>query len=343
MKSQKCCAHCPGMKIRPETNESHECCQPKYVSGNIRVPSLTNHVTDYPATQKRNDHPKPPTEDRPSCYDHFAMAKKLHAENLEHQPLPDKVDDSVFKNVTLKRPCRRYLDGKRCSCCSQETDEIAGKSTKQYRSILGCKEPKTKMDLAICWDTPVDPVYESPRATHIDGSEGGQAPAIFTLVQRSLSSPNCIRSSGNNEDCYRPSHSQNDDHERRSCYDCSCKNLNGMKISKKDRPEERTRSATFRKCVACEQRNFKDDPRQTKSAVGLALGVERRGNDQERRTAVSRPKTPFARRSFSIDTLVPPLSVMKGQRDADYPEHWRLMSVYQQSYRNPYRRRDYRC
>ena len=104
--------------------------------------------------------------------------------------------------------------------------------------------------------------------------------------------------------------------------------------------------APFRKCVACEPRNLKGDPRLIKSAVGLALGLET-GETQRRKDAkgtVPRPRTPFARRSFCIDTLAPPFSVMHGCRGADYPEHWRLMSVYQQSYKNPYRRRNWhRC
>ena len=41
------------------------------------------------------------------------------------------------------------------------------------------------MDLAICWETPIDPEYEPRRSLHIDGSDGGPAPAIFTLVQHS--------------------------------------------------------------------------------------------------------------------------------------------------------------
>lgn len=40
------------------------------------------------------------------------------------------------------------------------------------------------MDLAICWDyRPVDPRDEPKRPTHIDGSNGCAAPAVFTLVK----------------------------------------------------------------------------------------------------------------------------------------------------------------
>lgn len=199
------------------------------------------------------------------------------------------------------------------------------------------------MDLAICWETPVDPVYESPRATHIDGSEGGLAPAIFTLIQRTPGPASSLCSSTRNEKSCSENENKGMDDKRRCCCDCLCKRMNDVSISKQSRGEERVRKSAFRKCIACEPRCFEDDPRQVKSAVGLALGLEKADSDQKRKTVVPRPRTPFARRSFCIDTLAPPFSVVNGCRSADYPEHWRLMSVYQQSYRNPYRRRNYRC
>ncbi|XP_076684834.1 uncharacterized protein LOC143377470 [Andrena cerasifolii] len=356
MKTQKCCAHCPGKLVSASSNESHECSQPKYVSGNLRVSSLSKHVpSEYP--QRRvieEDLSKPLPEDRPSCHDQFALAKRLHAQNLEHQPLPDKVDDSVFKNIAQGQACRRLSSGGSCGCCQQGPEGCSKKLNGRYGPVLGCKEPKTKMDLAICWEAPLDPIYEPSRPTHIDGSEGGLAPAIFTLVQRSPSSTTSLRSgtTKGEEHCQdrsraegTPDHSENKREARKgSGCECLCKGLNGMSISKK--PDERAMRAPFRKCVACEPRNFKGDPRLIKSAVGLALGLET-GETQRRKDAkatVPRPRTPFARRSFCIDTLAPPFSVMNGCRGADYPEHWRLMSVYQQSYKNPYRRRNsHRC
>lgn len=128
------------------------------------------------------------------------------------------------------------------------------------------------------------------------------------------------------------------------------------------RCEKSTRSnsvprITERKCAACrddkteaELERRRRDPRLIRSAVGVALGLEEKrwptSDDVAHRNGlppmkmtVPRPRTPFARRAFCIDTLAPPFSVMKGCRDADYPEHWRLMSVYQQSYRNPQKRK----
>lgn len=48
----------------------------------------------------------------------------------------------------------------------------------------GGKAKMGPMDLAICWDfRPFDPRDEPKRPTHIDGSNGSAAPAVFTLVK----------------------------------------------------------------------------------------------------------------------------------------------------------------
>lgn len=52
---------------------------------------------------------------------------------------------------------------------------------KKWRFIRQSKV--TPMDLAICWDlTPEDPTKEPKPPTHIDGSNGSAAPAVFSLV-----------------------------------------------------------------------------------------------------------------------------------------------------------------
>ncbi|XP_046142209.1 uncharacterized protein LOC114877368 [Osmia bicornis bicornis] len=357
MKIQKCCSHCPGKLVALRSNEFHECCQPNYVSGNLKVSSLRKRV---PESFSRREMEKnlPLPEQHRSSYDQFALAKRLHAENLQHQPLPDKVHDSVFKNP-CPRPCRRLPSGRLCECCEQVSKNDRKNLNKRYGPILGCKEPKTKMDLAICWETPVDPVYEPPRPSHIDGSEGGLAPAIFTLVEhasksstnslrvetvKNQASPGRCKTGSDQTERPRNKHKGEDQKREKCCCECLCRDLNGVNISKKDETQSRR---SFRKCTACGSKNVKDDPRLTKSAVGLALGLEKGGNGQKRndgKMMVPRPRTPFARRSFCIDTLTPPFSVVNGSRDADYPEHWRLMSVYQQSYKNPYKRRSlYHC
>ncbi|KAG7199318.1 hypothetical protein KM043_018168 [Ampulex compressa] len=118
------------------------------------------------------------------------------------------------------------------------------------------------------------------------------------------------------------------------CCECLCEDMKTMEIS----GEQRAKSRTGRKV------RKEEDPRLIKSAVGIALGLQKSGNNDRRnglptKKIVPRPRTPFARRSFCIDTLAPPFSIVNGCRDADYPEHWRLMSIYQQSYKNPQKRK----
>jgi hypothetical protein len=48
---------------------------------------------------------------------------------------------------------------------------------------------------------------------------------------------------------------------------------------------------------------------------------------------VPKPRVPFAKRSYSIDTLTPPFSLWPGHMGQGYPEHWRLASVYQHAYK----------
>lgn len=64
----------------------------------------------------------------------------------------------------------------------------------------GGKAKMGPMDLAICWDyRPVDPRDEPKRPTHIDGSNGSAAPAVFTLVKTPRTpdeQPNTGRSGG---------------------------------------------------------------------------------------------------------------------------------------------------
>jgi len=256
-----------------------------------------------------------------------------------------------------------------------------------FGPVLGCKEPKTRMDLAICWETPINPVYEPRRSMHIDGSEGGSAPAIFAMIQHTstLKDPELLAIRSTKCTCAGQEERSKEDP---CCYNCQYKSnikqqyslslclvylvvvmLSLIKLKVKELVTEsegkpsgnggRSTSVpriTERRCAACDEpeavleRKGQRDPRLIRSAVGIALGLEQRSeivDDAKRcknrqssaRMMVPRPRTPFAKRTFCIDTLTPPFSVMKGHRDTDYPEHWRLLTVHQQSYRHPQRRR----
>lgn len=100
-----------------------------------------------------------------------------------------------------------------------------------------------------------------------------------------------------------------------------------------------------RPCMACETKTpLGLTTRQPRSEYKMAFKA---GNPNSRSSshngsqtsqankpiAVPKPKTPFARKSYSINTLAPPFSLWPGTMGMDYPEHWRLASVYQQSYK----------
>lgn len=52
-----------------------------------------------------------------------------------------------------------------------------------------------------------------------------------------------------------------------------------------------------------------------------------------RHLIVPKPKMPYTKKSYSIGTLMPPFSVWPRAAGQDYPDHWRLVSVYQHSYK----------
>ncbi|XP_050461205.1 uncharacterized protein LOC126856599 isoform X2 [Cataglyphis hispanica] len=364
MESCECCSRCCGKSIVQRSNDDlHKTCRFERITEKSKTPSSPRKYAPG-CLKSRRIFEEAKQHEIASCADKFALAKRLHAENLQHQPLPDRVDDSIFKKGYHScSDCERdaeYQDRNDVAVATLETEDHL------FGPALGCKKPKTRMDLAICWETPMDPVYEPRRPTHIDGSEGGMAPAIFALIQHTPAPKNpelLIRNEGKSEhySSARQQEAQKKNPKNHCCCDCSCNEpRDKLPRSRKSARSSSVPRITERKCAACqggkseaesERRKNREDPRLIRSAVGVAIGLEQRcrtmtGNDGARRNGlpptrvtVPRPRTPFARRAFCIDTLAPPFSVVSGCRDADYPEHWRLMSVYQQSYRNPQKRK----
>ncbi|XP_051160939.1 uncharacterized protein LOC127281324 [Leptopilina boulardi] len=372
---QKCCSHCPGKITASFDLEDHTCPLPKYISGNLRLTSLKKNVSGEDEERierlSRKTVKSTPVDRIDSCINRFAIAKKFHAENLQHQPLPDKVDDSIFNNVRpsklLNNLCSKCKAIERCQrIIPQLKREDAKRLGKKYGPVLGCKKPETHMDLAICWETPIDPEYEPRRALHIDGSDGGPAPAVFTLVQHSLTSSEKIgqqcqgcnrqlenksdhRDVENNLNSSEPLNNHHSPNVEGNNCDL-CENFNSIHISSGDKKtifpkpgfRPRPKHATqLRHCTACEAMGKTTVSNLHPSRFIQSAKINRNGrrNGLSTKFPVPRPRTPFARRSFCIDTLTPPFSIVQGCRDADYPEHWRLTSVYQQSYRNPKKQR----
>lgn len=54
---------------------------------------------------------------------------------------------------------------------------------------------------------------------------------------------------------------------------------------------------------------------------------------KSRNLRVPKPKTPFAKKNYAIRTLMPPFSIWPQTTGYDYPDHWRLASVYQHAFK----------
>lgn len=138
----------------------------------------------------------------------FALAKKLHKENLEHVPLPDTITDALYRKKQLDQECQEpglllkdgnYATGvgwkgypgygaNRCTKLrifrpktSTERPPSVCSFDKKWRFIRQHKV--TPIDLAIYWDmTPINHTHEPKRPFHIDGTDFSSGPAIFHNV-----------------------------------------------------------------------------------------------------------------------------------------------------------------
>lgn len=148
----------------------------------------------------------------------FQLAKKLHKDNLEHDPLPDTITNSFYKKMQMLRNQNKdpglalneenFATGvgwkgypgygptrctklkvyrpktsvpKNLSDAANERPNSVNSFDLKWRFIRQRKV--TPMELAIYWDlTPENPQDEPKRTPHIDGSNGSLAPAVFTLV-----------------------------------------------------------------------------------------------------------------------------------------------------------------
>lgn len=117
----------------------------------------------------------------------------------------------------------------------------------------------------------------------------------------------------------------------------------------------KNRLLNSRPCMACDMKTTSsvDEAKKTKSDYKMAFkaGKPNNGNghhdsantsqelsstssrQQTKHLTVPKMKAPFAKKSYSIGTLAPPFSFWPGTTGQDYPEHWRLASVYQHSFK----------
>ncbi|XP_037934217.1 uncharacterized protein LOC119668696 isoform X2 [Teleopsis dalmanni] len=142
------------------------------------------------------------------AYANFELAKRMHSENLDHQPLPDCVADLAYRKLQISggQPglgleidpvatgvgMKSYKAGPtHCTKLKVYRPKTCGVVPRSYNltgSPLYISADQNKkmsaMDLAICWDyTPLNPNDEPQRAMHIDGSNDSAGPAVFTHVK----------------------------------------------------------------------------------------------------------------------------------------------------------------
>lgn len=91
-----------------------------------------------------------------------------------------------------------------------------------------------------------------------------------------------------------------------------------------------------RLCVACEMKNMSLTEKRPKSDYKMAFkaGVPQKNVSKSYNYVLRVPKqkTPYKFKNYVIDSLAPPFSLQKARRQ-EYPEHWRLATVYQHSYK----------
>lgn len=147
-------------------------------------------------------------------YSNSMVAKTLAKENLLHQPLPDNFDENLYKtsnekshknecNNTTAVGCKCYGVPGPTQCSKlkvyrpktahplQNEDARSNASDRCHRDSVKAdkKEYYSDIDYALCWDLcpPGHPGLK--KSTHIDGSNGSLAPAVFSLVPSRDPSP----------------------------------------------------------------------------------------------------------------------------------------------------------
>uniref|UniRef100_A0A4Y0BEY1 DUF4812 domain-containing protein n=1 Tax=Anopheles funestus TaxID=62324 RepID=A0A4Y0BEY1_ANOFN len=68
-------------------------------------------------------------------------------------------------------------------------------------------------------------------------------------------------------------------------------------------------------------------------------GHQRKPADYKKLLHIPKPREPYTKKNYVIDTLAPPFAFWK--KGSGYPNYWRLISVYQQAYNKPIEKRKY--
>lgn len=168
-------------------------------------PDLTKKMPLHSITEKPNERCPSPVV---PAYANFELAKRMHQDNLDHQPLPDCVADLAFRRAQISGghgglaleidPIATGVGVKthnagptHCTKMKVFRPKTGGGVLPKaftgdtYRGIGSAPAKKMgAMDLAIGWDfKPANPADEPRLARHIDGSNDSAGPAVFTCVK----------------------------------------------------------------------------------------------------------------------------------------------------------------
>ncbi|XP_030378789.1 uncharacterized protein LOC115627296 [Scaptodrosophila lebanonensis] len=168
-------------------------------------PDLIKKMPLHSITEKPNERCPSPVV---PAYANFELAKRMHQDNLDHQPLPDCVADLAFRKAQISGghgglaldidPIATGVGVKTHNAGPTHCTKLrvyrpktgGGVVPKAYvgDTFRGIGSAPTKkmgpMDLAICWDyKPANPTDEPRPSRHIDGSNESAGPAVFTCVK----------------------------------------------------------------------------------------------------------------------------------------------------------------
>lgn len=351
------------------------------------------------AQQHNQKHDDDDVEDLKQLFDastNFHFAKKLHKENLEHEPLPDTVMHRRYMQTQMQRAAadadaglaieERLVDSRdgigykghlghgphKCTKMKvyrpktssktggylQAKDDSICSFDRKWRFIR--QEKVSPIELALCWDlTPANVKDEPIPPVHIDGSNGSQAPAVFAMVhtpkdaaedmQNNLKRCDGIRGCATDstpEDSIEDHRPKTSWHKRQNQTSELLQTVQRSNSAKFDQQKAAAANCCGKRlCVACELKNL-NLSKPTKAEYKQAFKA---GIPQNIRTSVSssnasgnnkvieplripKPRDPYVKKSYNIESLRPPFCLRKGKRE-EYPDHWRLASVYQHSYK----------
>lgn len=202
----------------------------------------------------------------------------------------------------------------------------------------------TPIELAICWDMrPEDPRDEPKRTKHIDGSNGSAAPAVFQIVHSPKeNSPPIEDSPLWKQKLYASK-------RRSASTDSLYVNVSNGRHLLGSAPDLRGRSSSSKRCTACAPKPNSapiGPPARTHEEYKMAFkagnpksGGSTCSSGSKASINVPKQREPYAKRNYDINSLSPPFSMARSGSSSgsciQYPEHWRLATVYQHSYKNP--------